>query len=708
MPKAKKKNYKCTLCDRTFATPQGLAGHGNAHKTKQKSVKKESKSQKEVNNKRSKKGNKQRKATSKKTKSLQFSNERSDESQTNLFKQETTDNTPASDIMNDDSTNVTTTHQRNVVPVSCHYSQTLLSLDDIICEKSEKDNSEVRIYEAIELNVKQNSTDKSQSEQPDVQMKDTQVNDTKQENERTENMSEDDEEVSVVDALIQDDENELDPTSLNDDNEKTTRDASEIETDEVFVNLVSSDINKKQKFQVFCSQLFKTARLKLLEKENKKWIAQFGQSLYRNRVLSTPTVISNNNTNTSMGNDSKERSLIIDSMIDSEMAYNIYTTSEKEMSDLMVLDPIFVIKRYPQFCWGIDFQSLFKYVKHTSVYTKYVSRFQKDKLISILQLAFPHFITSEMKHLKVIAFTQWQRKKTRTKTSKVKPKKQKSKGTSEDQKDTNNLGSTPTDEPEKKSPQDVPDGETDTIKTTDVNPNSSENIDTLLNRLSKKDVKEFEEFLKEKENSFWLDVLLPRVSTLTVKDKKKKTSDQCNRILPIVLLPFFLRTLHYNVRSNNCIPILCDSLSKDLAEYRNELLTSHFGTSANSDRFSVLDLTIKQLRMNTIKDGYLYHIMSHKTEMIATVAYDNVVERLQLHERTINTQKKEIKQLKKTLKKLEDKVDSNMKCQDDDNVEEDKKHKKVKRKKASKKKVIHKATDRDEEEEKSNESDASE
>jgi hypothetical protein len=546
------------------------------------------------------------------------------------------------------------------------------SIDDIFETRYTQDSNDADVDERhdSELIPIKKEKKKSGDTDADVDMKDREAHEKE-----TEKDKEDDEIEEEIEEGEQEDSDEDDKESnyeryaeLRDDRDTRNDDdlgTSGIDNETVFVRLSGSDTNKQDKFRVVYSNLHKTPRLKLLDKENKMWISHFGQELYRNRIKSKPNYVGTDNTNSSKktsNNDTSERDYIVDTLIDSEIAYAIFTTSDKEVDDFLVIDPIFVIKRFPTACWGIDFPTLFRFIKTSTPFTKYAGNFKNDKFISDVGKAFPKFITSEEKYLRIISFDKWRKRVNNNKTSNIKQKIEKKKkpstiDQSEASTDAMNDEDVENEATTDKQQQVENNEEMMNINEDNTTPESRitlSDIDDCISKFSRTELKEFEAFIRKESNAFWLDVLLPRTTSIKSSDKKKKNSAKTNRVLPIVLLPFFLRTLHYSVRANNCVSIICDSLSKDLMEYRNELVTKNLSTK--SDLVASLDLTIKQLNVNATKYGFIYHIISHKTEMIATTAYENVVEKLKCQDKMIKKQKDNIKTLKKSLNKLTEQV----------------------------------------------------
>ena len=174
---------------------------------------------------------------------------------------------------------------------------------------------------------------------------------------------------------------------------------------------------------------------------------------------------------------------------------------------------------------------------------------------------------------------------------------------------------------------------------------------------------------KEKEGNHysivknWIELFYPRRQVLLGTEFKKTRTDSIERVLPVVLLPFFLYAQmdKRNGRSNpSCLLSL--EIVEALSQHRNylyfQLQNPSFGGDPNvSLKLSCLDLTIKQLKQNV--ESLIYFVEQKETDQQIVLAQQlmQIKERIDANEMTLrNSTKRSNSKINKImkLKKVED------------------------------------------------------
>jgi hypothetical protein len=126
----------------------------------------------------------------------------------------------------------------------------------------------------------------------------------------------------------------------------------------------------------------------------------------------------------------------------------------------------------------------------------------------------------------------------------------------------------------------------------------------------------------------------------------RPTVEHKERILPIILLPFFLETLHTSKKMLNPIAAICYRLSGSLKKYRNHLSLPTFKAQMMADPTIIasLDVTILQFDMNL--ETYL--VYKHREGLDSEYAFHDLCK---VHETTITS-------FNQAVATLNDKVDT--------------------------------------------------
>jgi len=165
----------------------------------------------------------------------------------------------------------------------------------------------------------------------------------------------------------------------------------------------------------------------------------------------------------------------------------------------------------------------------------------------------------------------------------------------------------------------------------------------------------------------WLEILLPKSNDLKIRNPTKTTKQPSSdndhdRVLPVVLFPFFLHSLKLKTNPAGSFSL---GLLNDLKTLRNKLYLqqSSFtpGGGANSLLLNSLDVTINQLDLN------IHLLLIHTHNTLCDIEFDHSVS---------------IKQLELKVTQLELKLNE---ITDKDKKKNDKKGKKSSKSKKSKK-----------------------
>lgn len=377
-----------------------------------------------------------------------------------------------------------------------------------------------------------------------------------------------------------------------------------IDKNKISVCLVSSQSFDSREFEVNYYPVLMTDRLKLLDKNNKQWQSNKGNEFFLEQMRKSPgtfvptaegkVTIVEQNWYASIGHKMT-------------MEYNKMLTNGT-YTNLMMIDPIFNLRRFPSQCWGLDFSDLLKFFKIYKGDTRSVSpAIKSTAFISVITKMYPSLISTEIgikKNIQkgLMAYKLLREYELSQSNANITSSLEENTDCTDYNTDTDSHGfSSSTSSPVYIEEID------DTI-----DKNSFENSQVCLddqNGLDSSDVMDSRELV---------DIFLPKVNRPvdfypSKEEKEPKTNSKTSanetfvgcenkcykelneRILPIVLFPFFMDSLHASKKYHNPIISLSVHLLRKLEQHRN-LMTLE--SNIDTMKLASLDLTIIQFRVN--------------------------------------------------------------------------------------------------------------
>lgn len=414
------------------------------------------------------------------------------------------------------------------------------------------------------------------------------------------------------------------------------------------------NVTGARKFPIYCYRLLKTIRVKILTKKQAVYHASLCGQLRFEEFKNNPDIFRPEEITleSSSSTDSKKSiSKTSDVEIDfyrqtgnkvTKMYYDsrIDAISKREMFN----DPTFSMSSYPNICWGFDFSLIFNFLrtKDDRVFTKYVDSFDSSKFVMTILSLYPSLEEQECILVESI------------KSSMKNRRRYKLNNPNDDVSETDDVE-------EVYSISDV-------ISVEDENQpgGQKENVQVDESKLLKKRVK------------YWMEIFLPRIDFKQFKDSSPQEpikhgiseaddmrteyeiSDKSSnpkmykgkkpgghviyhkfRVLPVVLLPFFVDTLIGHKKIQNSATNLVFRLIEQLKKFRNSVVSGNVYSDYENDiplflnghnissysgmtyETASLDATILQLETNFERLLFSIHSRSIEIQQLAqSLAYD--------------------------------------------------------------------------------------
>lgn len=384
---------------------------------------------------------------------------------------------------------------------------------------------------------------------------------------------------------------------------------------DLLVKLTSPLMKSVRDFHLYIYPIETSDRQRLMDKHNKKWQSEFANELYQKDKLETPHIFTPTSENKRSYQEQEWYSKILQKMVDE---YNSKLTNGS-YNHVMTSDPIFCIRRFPNWCWALDMTDIIKFFDLQRTYTKFKDTFKSSNFCSMLNIVYPNMQLVELNMKHVIARSKQEYILLRRYELELQ------KGILNSKKDSDLNSDISNDlREEELILDDCVDDEKD--KDQQKDDDDEQDITQDYSSLS---------------NMEWIDILLPkvkrssneinqkRIDKLCQKeeietDKKTKDLQDCKkrrgrpgndfreRVLPIVLLPFFIDSLHVSKKIHNPIFMICNDILRKLENYRHILVMEKHSTS---EQIACLDLTIMQLKVNLDTYTNYKHITTINTEI---------------------------------------------------------------------------------------------
>lgn len=385
---------------------------------------------------------------------------------------------------------------------------------------------------------------------------------------------------------------------------------------DLVVKLSAPLLKSVRDFSLFLYPLETTDRQRMMDKNNKKWQSEFANDLYKKDSAETPDVFAPTKDNRMGYKEEQWYTSIIQKMVEE---YNTKLTNGS-YNHIMVSDPIFCVRRFPNWCWGLDLTDIIKFFDLQRTYTKFKETFKTGNFCSTLNTIYPniHLVELTMKYLIYKSkqeFLALRKYEIELQNRIAKAKQEEGVISSEGDKNTDN------------DPDDV------FIEEPINDNNDSEKNDDL-----EEIIQESTDDLHFLTNMEWIDILLPKVKRScnenyqkrmdkmtekeTIADSKEELeckrrrgrpgNEFRERVLPVVLLPFFLDSLHVSKKLHNPVFILCNDILRKLENYRHFLILEKQSTT---EQIACLDLTIIQLKVNMDTYTNYKHVTSINLEL---------------------------------------------------------------------------------------------
>lgn len=706
----KKPLYKCEMCDFTTNVSQSFAGHHNIHRASKSAIKKNStKTTSKTKKKDSKKAKRKEKNKDDDTKEeisdIKLSESKKDNIDTDIVINEIDDdmgNNVASVTQNQDeyfsSFLETNDHHNN--DGQPNFPKNNFMFDD-----------DVQFHD-VSIPQTKSPTDDHDNDGMDIDVSDTTIIRNEDEGSTAESAQNDSDNDADYHTMSHDSGEDVTGSLSVDESISSNGIYAKLESND-YLNEDREEYSippeitlrigtiKERRFACKPFQLIETVRIKTMMKQNHEWMSIRGNDIYHDTLEKQPDIFQplfgetrspkkssrSNATNSSSalfaGNEENENGASLKrkrpkskdkektdahimSIRDEEKQFYISTAYriqndynkfilDENLMPLLIEDPMFVLRRFPNMCWGLKFIDVFKFFKIKETYSKFTNVLKDHKLVFLLRRLYPKLEKAEIQLKEDIKRDELIIKQQRAEYEKIKAQK----AAEKKMKDKKSKAQVRNDEDMNKN-ADSEDNDDEEEN------NENKEIGKNQQKPKKKESNEDDTNVDIHEDSkFWLEIIFPRTVDDFKMYKKKLIHYQMNRTIPIVLLPFFLESLFLTKRSDNPPSVVSYDMVDILKKYRDELISTRV-YEPNSIQISCLDLTISQLNINVRKYLYYQNGIANDEEYLTRDMMKHLQEKINKLEKDNEKQKRKLAATNKRLKHIEKEYKGRSKYDDDE------------------------------------------